>query len=139
MKNESKQCQQKREKAFPPFNLHLQLQKSKAVLQTTIQSTVKPSVFPNYSQMDYQTFKPVTPSRQTNKQKTFNRNNFSDQNCNFFAKSKKKNPYTNSQSQPQAQNYNQSVPQQSSNTAFFNDHPQATTDRSKNYPFFQQN
>ena len=38
--------------------------------QTTIQSTVQPSVIPKISQMDYQKFRPVTTSRQTNKQKT---------------------------------------------------------------------
>ena len=37
--------------------------------QTTLQYMVKPSVIPNYSQMDFQTFKPVTTSRQTNKQR----------------------------------------------------------------------
>ena len=66
--------------------------KSTAFPQTTIQSTVKPSVIPKYSQMDYQTFKPVTTSRQTNEQKTFIKNNFSV-TITFFAKSKtKKNP-----------------------------------------------
>ena len=86
--------------------------------------------------MDYRTFKPITLSRQTYKQKTSNRNNFSDRNYNFFGKSKTtKYRYMNSQSQPQAQNYNQKVPQQASNTVFFNDQPQATTDRSENYPF----
>ena len=34
---------------------------------TTIQSTVKPSVVPNYSRMDYQTYRPITKSRQLNK------------------------------------------------------------------------
>ena len=38
--------------------------------QTTIQSTVKNSVIPKYSQMDYQTSKPVTTSRkQINKRR----------------------------------------------------------------------
>ena len=63
--------------------------KSTEFPQTTIQSTVKPSVIPKYSQMDYQTFKPVTKSRQTNEQKTFIRNNFSV-TITFFAKSKTK-------------------------------------------------
>ena len=53
--------------------------------QTTIQSTEKPSVAPKYAQMEYQTFGPVTKSRQTNKQKTSNRNNFSEHYYNFFA------------------------------------------------------
>ena len=37
--------------------------KNTAFSQTTIQSTVKPSVIPKYSHMDYQIFKPVTTSR----------------------------------------------------------------------------
>ena len=36
--------------------------------QTTLQSTVKPSATPKYSQIDYQTFMPATASRQTSKQ-----------------------------------------------------------------------
>ena len=38
--------------------------------QATIQSTVQSSVIPKNSQMDYQRLRPVTTSRQTNKQKT---------------------------------------------------------------------
>ena len=45
----------------------------------------------------------------------------------------------NIQSQPQAHNHNQNVPQQTSNTVFFNNQPRATTNCSKNYPFFQRN
>ena len=67
--------------------------KNAAFLQTTMQSTVKTFVIPKHSQMDYQTFEPVTTSRQTNKQKTSNRNNFSDHNYNFFCKNpKQQNP-----------------------------------------------
>ena len=89
--------------------------------------------------MDYQTFEPVTSSRQTNKQK-LHRNNFSELNHNFFAKPKiTKRPLTNSQNQSQAQNYYQNVPQQASPTVFFNDQSRATMDRSKNYQFFHQN
>ena len=82
------------QQSISPFILHLQLQKNKntAFPQTSIQSTVKTSVIPKYTQMDYQTFKPVTTSRQTNKQKTSNRNNFSDHNYNFFAKSNATKP-----------------------------------------------
>ena len=113
--------------------------KNTAFPQTTLQSTVKSSVIPKYSQMDYQTVKPVKTSRQTNKQKTSNRNNFSDDKYKLFAKSKTtKSPYMNSQSQSQAQNYSQNVPQQAFHTVFFNDQPRDALDRSKNYPFFQQ-
>ena len=59
---------------------------------TTIQLTVKPSVFPQFSQMDYRTFRQVTTSRQTDKQKTSNLNNFFDFIYKFFQKSKTTNP-----------------------------------------------
>ena len=115
------------------------INKNAAFPQTTIQTTVKPSVFPKCSQIDNQTFKTKTTSRQTNKQKTSNRN-FSDHYYNFFAKSKTTKPHhKNSQNQSQSQNYNQSLPQQASHIVFFNDQPRTTLDRSKNYPFFQQN
>ena len=45
----------------------------------------------------------------------------------------------NSQNKSQAQNYNQKVAQQTSNSVFFNDQQQATADHSEIYPFFQQN
>ena len=81
-----------------PIDLTLTTPKNKNTVfpQTTMQSTVKPSVIPKYSQMDYQTIRPVTKSRQANKQKTSNRNNFSDHNYNFSQKSKAtKPPITN--------------------------------------------
>ena len=97
-------------------------------------------LFQNTKKMDYQTFKPVTTSRQTTKQKTSNRNNFSDHSCNFFCKIQNNyTPYMNSQNQSQAQNDNQNVPQQAFHTAFFNDQLQTTTDCSENYHFIQQN
>ena len=42
--------------------------------QVTLQSTVKPSVAPKYSHMDYQTYRPMTIPSKT--RKTFTRNNF---------------------------------------------------------------
>ena len=90
--------------------------------------------------MDYDTFKPVTTSKQTKKRKTSNRYNFSDHNYNFFLISKTtKPPYMNSQNQSQTQNYNQNVPQQASHIVFFDDQPRANMDRSENYPFFKAN
>ena len=49
-----------------PIHLTLTTPKIKnaAFPQTTVQLRVKPSVIPKYSQMDYQTFRPVTGSRQ---------------------------------------------------------------------------
>ena len=90
--------------------------------------------------MDHQTFEPVATSRQTNKQKTSNRNNFSDHNQNLFANSKTtKSSFMNSQNQSRAQNFNRNVPQQAPHTVFSNDQPRGTLDSSKIYPFFQQN
>ena len=48
--------------------------------QVTLQSRVKPSVVPKYSQMDYQTYRPMTKPSQN--RKTFTRNNFSEHNYN---------------------------------------------------------
>ena len=48
--------------------------------QVTLQSTVKPSVAPKYSHMDYQTYRPMTIPPKT--RKTFTRNNFADHNYN---------------------------------------------------------
>ena len=53
--------------------------KSPTLQRTVIQSTIKPSVAQNFSQMDYQTFRPVTkPSYKQH------RNNFAEHNYNYF-------------------------------------------------------
>ena len=54
--------------------------------QVTLQSTVKPSVAPKYSHMDYQTYRPMTIPSKT--RKTFTRNNFTDHNYNYTHPSK---------------------------------------------------
>ena len=47
-----------------------------SLAQVTLQSTVKPSVAPKYSHMDYQTYRPMTvPSKP---RRTFTRNTFAD-------------------------------------------------------------
>ena len=102
--------------------------------QVTLQSTVKPSVAPKYSHMDYQTYRPMTiPSKP---RKTFTRNNFADHNYNYTHPSK-----TNYQPQ---RNFNQyTKPRNWDNpTAQYNSknfQPNPPQDRSENYPFFQQN
>ena len=54
---------------------------SSSLAQVTLQSTVKPSVAPKYSHMDYQTFRPMTePSKP---RKTFTRNTFAEHNYNY--------------------------------------------------------
>ena len=88
--------------------------------------------------MDYQSFRPVTTSRRTNKQKTSNKNNFSAPNDNFFQKSKiTKPPITNNQNQSQIKMYHNKLLNQYSLT--INDQPRAALHRSKIYPIFQQN
>ena len=67
------------------FPIHLTLttpkkNKNTAFPQTTLQSTLKPSIIPKNSQMDYQKLKSVTLSRQLIKQKKSNRNSFSGHN-----------------------------------------------------------
>ena len=52
-----------------------------SLAQVTLQSTVKPSVAPKYSHMDYQTYRPKTlPS---NTRRTFTRNTFAEHNYNY--------------------------------------------------------
>ena len=102
--------------------------------QVTLQSTVKPSVAPKYSHMDYQTYRPMTIPSKT--RKTFTRNNFAEHNYNYTHPSK-----TNYQTQ---RNFNQyTKPRNWDNpTAQYNSNNFQTNppqDRSENYPFFQQN
>ena len=58
--------------------------------QVTLQSTVKPSVAPKYSHMDYQTFRPMT--KQPKLPKTFTRSNFAEQNYNYVNPSRTNQP-----------------------------------------------
>ena len=102
--------------------------------QVTLQSTVKPSVAPKYSHMDYQTYRPMTIPPKT--RKTFTGNNFTDHNYNYTHPSK-----TNYQPQ---RNFNQyTKPRNWDNpTAQYNSknfQPNPPQDRSENYPFYQQN
>ena len=71
---------------------------------------MKPSAILKNSLMNNQNFRTVTTSRQTIKQKTSNRNNFSDHNHIFFKFQNNEAPNTNNQNQSQSQNQN--VPQQ---------------------------
>ena len=54
--------------------------------QVTLQSTVNSSVAPNYSHMDYQTYRLMTKPSKT--QKTFTRNSFAEYNYNYVNQSK---------------------------------------------------
>ena len=101
--------------------------------QVTLQSTVKPSVAPIYSHMDYQTFRPMTKPPQ--KQRIFTRSKFAEHNYNYVNRSQKsKPPRTNQHNRSFSQRQN---PQQhTSNFVYLNDNPRVPTDPSENYPFF---
>ena len=88
--------------------------------QVKLQSKVKPSVAPKYSQMDYQTFRPMTKPPQ--KQRIFTRSNFAEHKYNYVNRSRvskppRINPHNRSFSQ--RQNFQQKI----SNFVNFNDNP----------------
>ena len=58
--------------------------------QVTLQSTVKPSIAPKYSHMDYQTYRPMT--KQSKARKTFTRNTFAEHNYIYVHQSKTNQP-----------------------------------------------
>ena len=70
-----------------------------SLTQVTLQSTVKPSVAPKYSQMDYQTYRPMTIPSKT--RKPFTRNTFAEHNYNYAHK-----PRTNQPPRKNTQNLN---------------------------------
>ena len=115
-------------------NLTTPRNKNPTLAQITLQSTVKPSVAPKSSQMDYQTYRPMTIPSKT--QKPFTRNTFAEHNYNYAHQPKTNQP-------PQKKNHVCShywnLPKTPTNSVNFPDNPQPTQDYSENYPFFQQN
>ena len=109
-----------------------------SLTQVTLQSTVKPSVAPKYSHMDYQTYRSMTIPSKT--RKPFTRNTFAEDNYNYAHK-----PRTNQPPRKNTQNLNHvcshywNLPKTSTNSVNFPENPQPTQDYSENYPFFQQN
>ena len=109
-----------------------------SLTQVTLQSTVKPSVAPKYSHMDYQTYRPMTIPSKT--RKPFTRNTFAEHSYNYAHQ-----PRTNQPPQKNTQHLNHvcshywNLPKTSTNSVNFPDNPQLTQDYSENYPFFQQN
>ena len=104
--------------------------------QVTLQSTVKPSVAPKYSHMDYQTYRPMTIPSKT--RKTFTRNNFAEHNYNYTHPSKTNYPpRKNFNNYTRSRNWDNPMAQTNSKNFQTNLHP--SQDRSENYPFFQQN
>ena len=114
-------------------NLTMPKPKNPTLPQVTLQSTVKPSVAPKYSHMDYQIFTPMT--KQAQKQRTFTRSSFAEHNYNYVKKSQtSKPPRTNPRNHlfSQRQNFQQPT----LNLINFNDNPRIPKDPSKNYPIF---
>ena len=109
-----------------------------SLAQVTLQSTVKHSVAPKYSHMDYQTYRPMTISSKT--RKSFTRNTFAEHNYKYAHK-----PRTNQPPRKNTQNLNHVcshywiLPKTSTNSVNFPDNPQPTQYYTENYPFFQQN
>ena len=90
--------------------------KNPTLPQVPLQSTVKPSVVPKYTQMDYQTF--ISMTKPTQKQRTLTRNNFAEHNYNYVNR-----PQTTKPSHANTQNYlfsqRQIFQQTSSNSVSF--------------------
>ena len=109
-----------------------------SLTQVTLQSTVKPSVAPKYSHMDYQTYRPMTTPSKT--RKPFTKNTFAEHNYNYAQQ-----PRTNQPPRKNTQNLNHvcshywNLPKTLTNSVNFPDNPQPTQDHSENYPFFHQN
>ena len=95
--------------------------------------------------MKYQAYRPITKSRQSNKQKYQNWNNFANHNYDFFANNYINRPITKPTYKPDHQNqlheqiYNKQIPQPAPQSVFFNEQQETTADRIENYPFVQKN
>ena len=125
------------QQSISPIHTNLTTPKPKTSMlpQVTLQSTVKLSVAPKYSHMDYQTFRPMT--KPPLKQRIFTRSNFAEHNYTYVNRSQtSKPPRTNQHNRSFSQRQN---PQQStSNFVNLKDNPRIPTDPRENYPFFQQ-
>ena len=128
------------QQSISPMHPNLTTPKNNKVTspQITLQSTVKPSatLAPKFSQMDYQTYRPMT--RPPKPRRTFTRNNFAEHNYNYthpprahYSPRKPNNIHVYSHYWDKSTTTNNLVNFQP------NQHP--TQDYSENYPFFQQN
>ena len=107
-----------------------------SLAQVTLQSTVKPSVAPKYSHMDYQTYRPMTvPSKP---RKTFTRNTFVEHNYNYAHSSKTNYPPRKTNNNHVCAHYWDN-PMTTTNSVNFRTNSHPPQDDSENYPFFQQN
>ena len=109
-----------------------------SLAQVTLQSTIKPSVAPKYSHMDYQTYRPMTIPSKT--RKPFTRSTFAEHNYNYAHKLRTNQPpRKNTQNLNHVCSHYWNLPKTSTNSVNFPDNLQPTQDYSENYPFFQQN
>ena len=113
-----------------PKNTHSSL------AHVTLQSTVKPLVAPQYSQMDYQTNRPMTVPSKT--RRTFTRNTFAEHNYNYAHSSKTNYPTRKTNNNHVRSRYWDN-PMTTTNSVNFQTNSHPPQDRSENYPFFQQN
>ena len=109
-----------------------------SLAQVTLQSTVKPSVAPKYSYMDYQTYRPMTVPSKT--RKSFTGNTFAEHNYNYAHKQRTNQPpRKNTQNLNHVCSHYWNLPKTSTNSVNFPDNSQPIQDYTENYPFFQQN
>ena len=106
-----------------------------SLAQVTLQSTVKPSVAPKYSHMDYQTYRPMTVSSKP--RKTFTRNTFAEHNYNYAHSSKTNYPPRKNNNHVCSHYWDN--PMTTTNSVNFRTYSHPPQDHSENYPFFQQN
>ena len=80
------------QQSISPIHLNLTTPRNTntSITQVTLQSTVKPSVAPKYSHMDYQTYRPMTIPSKT--RKTFTRNTFAEHKYNYAHQPKTNQP-----------------------------------------------
>ena len=109
--------------------------KNQTLPQVTLQSTVKPSVAPKYSHVDYQTYRPMT--KPTHRQRTFTRSTFAEHNYNYVHPSKTTHP-PRIQKQNHLFSQKSIFPMTSTNSVSFHDYPHPSQDHGENYPFFNK-
>ena len=108
-------------------NLTTPKNKNTTLPHVTLQSTVKPSVPPKYSHMDYQTYRPMTKPSKT--QKTFTRNSFAEHNYNYVNQSKTtQTPRKNMQNLNHVCSHYWNLPNTSTNSVNFQDNPHPPQD-----------
>ena len=91
--------------------------------------------------MDYEAYRPITKTRQPNKQKHVKKLIISQITIMiFFANHNISNPiaifFCTTQNQSQEQNYRQVMPQPVSQSVLFNEKQKTSSDRINSYPFF---